>query len=224
MVLGFSRHEHLGTGTATQPAAVAHIQPPRTRPPRSKAVCFVCRRATLDDQLHGLPGAPDGLRRGDPGHTGDSAQSASAIPRSPSGPASASSRCAYMPSSLPALARVKPCWRSPQSSCRLQPSWRSETIHPSKLLGQLIFLIPSRPCRRQPTKKEAGPLVRTWLLPWEAPGPYSPAGSGGGCLPAANRIRRKFTRPSLLSCNASTVARPVGVLPTIRVESSLQTK
>src|SRR5262245_48236745 len=39
--------------------------------------------------------------------------------------------------------------------------------------------------------------------------------SGGGCSPASNRTRLKLTRPSRLSRNATTVARPVGVRPRI---------
>jgi hypothetical protein len=48
--------------------------------------------------------------------------------------------------------------------------------------------------------------------------------SGGGCSPALASTRRRFTTGFRLSFSSSTVARPVGVVPSTTVVSSLQTK
>lgn len=53
--------------------------------------------------------------------------------------------------------------------------------------------------------------------------PYS-SSSAGGCNPVANNARRMFTTPGLFTCSALTVARPVGVKPTMRVKSSFHLK
>jgi len=53
--------------------------------------------------------------------------------------------------------------------------------------------------------------------------PYS-SSSAGGCNPMANNARRMFTTPGLFTCSALTVARPVGVKPTMRVKSSFHLK
>jgi hypothetical protein len=53
--------------------------------------------------------------------------------------------------------------------------------------------------------------------------PHS-SSAAGGCPPVANNTRRRFTTPGLFICKAPTVARPVGVTPTIRVKSSFHLK
>lgn len=46
----------------------------------------------------------------------------------------------------------------------------------------------------------------------------------GGCQPAATHCRRTITAMGLFSCSQTTVARPQGVTPRIRVPFSLQRK
>jgi hypothetical protein len=56
--------------------------------------------------------------------------------------------------------------------------------------------------------------------------PYlsSSARSGGGCSPTAYSIRRRLTNPGLFKCSVSTVARPIGVIPIMSVQSSFHAK
>lgn len=64
-----------------------------------------------------------------------------------------------------------------------------------------------------------GALLHLGLYP-----PSYSSSPAGGCLPMANNTRRMFTTPGLFICKALTVARPVGVTPTIRVKSSFHRK
>jgi hypothetical protein len=53
---------------------------------------------------------------------------------------------------------------------------------------------------------------------------YSFSGSAGGCLPTAWSAQRRLETVSRFKRSASTVARPMGVMPMISVVSSLQAK